>query len=237
MAFKLLARTREQTTTTGTGDITVSGLVSTDNVAFSDGMSVGDTAFMCVVSGDGVTWEEFLGTYSALDTIQRTTTIINDSGTTSHVSLSGTSRVFAIIPNDFTSLFNQLGGGDTTKFLSGDGTFATPSGGLIPVTKTSNYTILTGDNGTDFDNSGASGDIVLTLPAATAGLVYAGVVVASHYLRFTLDGTDTIAIGGNNGAAGGYIRSNTPFSYIKFACHENGQWITHNLIGAWSQDA
>lgn len=128
MAFKLLARTREKTTTVGTGNITVSGLVSSDNVLFSSGMSIGDTAFMVVVSGNGTDWEEFLGTYSAANTIQRTTTIRNNSGTTSHISLSGTSRVFAIgLPSDFTSFINQLGAGDATKFLRGDGTFAVPA--------------------------------------------------------------------------------------------------------------
>lgn len=152
MAFKILARTREQTTTTGTGDITVSGLVSSDNVAFSAGMSIGDTTFMCVVSGDGVAWEEFLGTYSAMDTIQRTTTIINNSGTTGHISLSGTSRVFAIIPSDFGALFNALGGGDITKFVSGDGTFRTPPASIgwhppVTVTTTAALPANTYNNG------------------------------------------------------------------------------------------
>lgn len=127
MAFKLLARTREQTGTSGTGAVLVSGLISSDNVKFSDVMSVGDTSFFVLLSGDGTGWEEFFGTYSAANTIQRTTTIINHLGTTAHISLSGTSRIFGIIPSDFALLFSKLGAGDATKFLSGDGTFAVPS--------------------------------------------------------------------------------------------------------------
>lgn len=128
MAFKLLARTRERTGTTGTGDILVSGLISSDNVKFSDDMVVADTSYFMVLSGDGTGWEEFYGTYSATNTIQRTATIINHLGTTAHVALSGTSRIFGIIPTDWVSLFSKLGAGDTSKFLSGDGTFRVPAG-------------------------------------------------------------------------------------------------------------
>lgn len=129
MAFKLLARTREQTGTSGTGAVLVSGLISSDNVKFSDVMSVGDTSFFVLLSGDGTGWEEFFGTYSATNTIQRTTTIINHLGTTAHITLSGTSRIFGIVPSDFALLFAKLGTGDTSKFLSGDGTFRTVSAG------------------------------------------------------------------------------------------------------------
>lgn len=126
------------------------------------------------------------------------------------------------------------------KFLKADGTWDTPAGGgggFAAVTKTADYTVLSGDSGTDFNNDGAGADIVLSLPAAAPNLLYGAAVHDADYIKFLADGSDQIAIGTDNSAAGGYVRSNAPYSYIELRCHVAGQWVASTMAGTWSIDA
>lgn len=52
-------------------------------------------------------------------------------------------------------------------------------------TKTANYTIVSTDNFTLFDNTGAGGTVVLTLPAIAAGYAFGLYCTAAQVLRFT----------------------------------------------------
>jgi hypothetical protein len=127
-----------------------------------------------------------------------------------------------------------------------DGTTITATGGVISavtgvgsltvVSKTADYTVTSGDYGKSFDNSGAGADITLSLPAAAVGAYLRATVYAAHYVELLANGTDQIAIGGDISAAGGYIRSNTPYSSITLEAHGVGKWIATAQVGAWSID-
>lgn len=52
-------------------------------------------------------------------------------------------------------------------------------------TKTANYTIVPADNFTMFDNTGAAGTVVLTLPAIAPGYMFGLRAVVAQVLRFT----------------------------------------------------
>lgn len=52
-------------------------------------------------------------------------------------------------------------------------------------TKTANYTIVAADNFTLFDNTGASGTVILTLPAIAPGYMFGLIATAAQVLRFT----------------------------------------------------
>lgn len=211
MAFKIPVGTREITLTTGTGDLTVSGVISgTPDIQFSATMGIGDTAFMRVVSGDG-NWEEFLGTYSAANTIQRTTTIINKAGTTSHISLTGTSRVFAILPSDWQSFFDQLWGSTANSFMvrgasTWSGITAAAAAALLPA--------FVGDSG-----SGGTKGLV---PAPAAGDAAAGKVLKA-------DGTwATAGSGGSSTLAGDTdVSISSPVSGQVLA-YDGTHWVNQN---------
>ena len=53
------------------------------------------------------------------------------------------------------------------------------------VTKIANYSIVAGDNYTMFDNTGAGGTVVLTLPAIANGYFFGISALAAQVLRFT----------------------------------------------------
>jgi len=111
-----------------------------------------------------------------------------------------------------------------------------PGGGFTVVTKTADYTVLSGDSGTDFNNSGASADVVLSLPAAVPPLIISASVHAAHYLKLLAAGSDKIAVGPFNSAAGGFVRNNAPYSHIEIRCADAGQWYTASFVGNWGID-
>ena len=137
------------------------------------------------------------------------------------------------IPADLALMLRAaLGDGTAGQAILSGGSGVDPAwgtvagGGITVVSKTADYTVTTGDNGVHFDNLGASGDIVLTLPTPAAGLGYTFTVMASHYIRVN----GTIMQGGLSGA---YIRSNTPGNYLALEAHDSSGWIVSSIEGGW----
>jgi hypothetical protein len=102
MALTIGDRIVETTTTTGTGDITLSGAI-TGFARFDDYCTVGDRIWYMIEAIDGSgdatgDWEVGLGTYSATDTLARTEVRPTSAGYGSAVSLAaGTKRVSCAI--------------------------------------------------------------------------------------------------------------------------------------------
>jgi hypothetical protein len=72
MALIFKSRVRESSTTTGTAALALAGAV-TDHRAFASVMSLGDTCWYTAVNPGAGEWEIGLGTYSATNTLTRTT--------------------------------------------------------------------------------------------------------------------------------------------------------------------
>ena len=99
MALVINDRVKETSTTTGTGDITLSGVpAGQGNVTFSSGIGVGNTTYYCIFQQGSSSFEIGLGTLSGSTTLERTTVINNSSGNTSKISFSGTLDVFVTMP-------------------------------------------------------------------------------------------------------------------------------------------
>lgn len=108
---------------------------------------------------------------------------------------------------------------------------------ILPLAKLADYTLTPVDSATQFNNATATADIVLSLPDAAAGLWYGFAVFEPFYLKIEASGSDVISLGADSTAAGGYVRSNLPFSFITLQAHSAGRWITSSVVGAWSIDA
>jgi hypothetical protein len=99
MALIKADRVKETSTSTGTGTFTLAG-AATGFRAFSSVCSVGDTFYYVIDSDSGSEWETGLGTYSATDTLTRTTvhassnsgSAVNFSAGTKNVYISLTGR-------------------------------------------------------------------------------------------------------------------------------------------------
>lgn len=100
MAHVWADRVRETATTTGTGNFTLAGAV-TSCQAFSDVCSTSDTVYYCIAHQSADEWETGLGTYSATNTLTRTTVLASSNSGAAVNFASGTKDVFLADPAAF----------------------------------------------------------------------------------------------------------------------------------------
>ena len=109
-----------------------------------------------------------------------------------------------------------------------------PVGGSQAIlTKTVDYQITSGDDGSQFDNNGATGAIVLTLPPFEVGLEYSFVVATNETVEIAATNPDQIAdaYGGLHPSISGSI------AYMGIAIgttNAPGIWIPLYSMGGWS---
>ncbi|MGY8732146.1 MAG: hypothetical protein ACKVK0_08405, partial [Pirellulales bacterium] len=99
MALVLKDRVKEQTTTTGTGAVTLGGAISGFDTFAAVGNS--NTTYYAIVSQSANEWEVGIGTYTASGTTLSRDTILESSNSDSAVNFSaGTKDVFVTYPAD-----------------------------------------------------------------------------------------------------------------------------------------
>lgn len=104
---------------------------------------------------------------------------------------------------------------------------------LETVTKTTNYTIVSSDNGRHFNTLGASGAVTFTLPSSAVDFTVGFMVGAAHALNIDAAGTDVIHLAGLETSAGGQVSSDVPYAFLKIECHSTGHWAVTSIIGPW----
>lgn len=95
----------------------------------------------------------------------------------------------------------------------------------------------TTDVGTWNTNTGATGEVILTLPASATGRRFMFAVDAAQYLRVKAAGTDTIRDAATVSAAAGYIRANVAGNVLEVTCIASGKWYVTSKTGIWTVDA
>lgn len=94
---RLFDRTKETTTTTGTGNITLAGAVA-QFVAFSSVFTVGDQQIPYAIVGQtGTEWEVGRGTYSATNTLTRDQVLASSNAAALVNFSAGTKDVFVTV--------------------------------------------------------------------------------------------------------------------------------------------
>lgn len=106
--------------------------------------------------------------------------------------------------------------------------------GVPVIAKTSNYSILASDIKTRFTNAGASGTVVLTLPTAVAGMVYAFYVLAAQTLTITAGTGATIRNAASVSSSAGTASASTVGNVIVLTAVSSTSWITESVVGSWS---
>ena len=94
MVHKVIDRCKETTSTTGTGNLTLTGAASGFVTMASVLTSNGDTSWFCAESGSQ--WEIFLGTRVSATELARTTLLSSSTGST--VNFSSPPVVFSTVP-------------------------------------------------------------------------------------------------------------------------------------------
>ena len=94
---RVFDRVKETSTTTGTGDFTLTGAYSSFQ-RFSDVLQVGDGTYYTIVLPTTGAWETGIGTYSAVNTLSRTT-VLESSNNGNIVNFgAGAKSVFMTYP-------------------------------------------------------------------------------------------------------------------------------------------
>ena len=110
MALVINDRVKENSTTSGTGNITLAGVAAGQgNVTFNSGIGTSNTTYYCIFEQGTNTFEIGLGTLSGSTTLERTTVINNSSGNTSKINFSGTLDVFVTMPAAKTVYLDATG--------------------------------------------------------------------------------------------------------------------------------
>ena len=166
MALVLADRVQENTTTTGTGSLTLAGAV----FGFQTFAVVGNgnTCYYTIV--DGGNWEVGIGTYSTTGpTLARTTVLSNSSGTTSPITLAaGTKNVFLTYPAEKS--VNQDASNNVTLpgALAIGGALNTNSNTIYGGATDNNQVVLTNGSGAKLNSLR---DGVVTVNVGTSGTV------------------------------------------------------------------
>lgn len=98
MAAKFFDRIKDTSTTTGTGNVTVSGVAPTGFKTLSAVLITNDTFYYGIVKG--AEWEIGLGTYTSVDTFSRSVRASSNSNNLVSFSV-GTADVFMTAPAEF----------------------------------------------------------------------------------------------------------------------------------------
>jgi hypothetical protein len=93
MAYTVADRVKETTVVTGTGPVTLLGAVSGYRT-FASQLSIGDTCAYAIVNANASEWEVGIGTYSAANTLTRTTVHASTNSNAAVVFTAGTKDAF-----------------------------------------------------------------------------------------------------------------------------------------------
>jgi hypothetical protein len=166
MAHITADRVRDTSTSTGTGNFTVSGTAPTGFRTLSAVLSVSDTFYYAIQGQGSSEWEVGLGTYSSANVFARTT-ILSSSNSGSVVTFSaGTKDVFLTLAATKTiqreadgSVYGASGAGsDNIFFLNG-------------LTVNTNYTIPTNYNAGTFGPVSIASGVTVTVPSGSVWTV------------------------------------------------------------------
>jgi hypothetical protein len=195
MTLVLKDRVKEQTTTTGTGTVTLGGAVS----GFESFSAVGNgnTTYYAIVHQTADEWEVGLGTYTAAGTLLSRDTILESTNSDAAVNFSaGTKDVFVTYPSDkaiYADGSGNVGIGTSSpasELTVSDGT----ASGLTPFGGTELFLDSSGDNYLQFGSGTSSSPAIYFGDSAdgdVGGIIYAH---ASNAMSFRTNGSERLRI-------------------------------------------
>jgi parallel beta-helix repeat protein len=107
----------------------------------------------------------------------------------------------------------------------------------MPIAKTADFQIGNGYSGSAYTNTGATGPVTFTLPAASEPVLEYTFVVGQdgQELRIDPHGNETIAMAnGTQQGPGKYITAVSPGATCRLKCVTKGRWEHFDSVGTWT---
>ena len=231
MAFITADRVKDTSTTTGTGNITVSGSAPFGYRTFSTVLSVADTFYYAIQGQSTAEWEVGLGTYASTNQFARTTVLASSASGSAVSFSSGTKNVFITLAATRTL---QLGPSDT--LTAGSVPYGTGSALAYTAAGTSGQFLKSNGAGapTWVTVSGTGTVTSVDVSGGTTGLTTSGGPVTTSG-TITIAGTLAYGNGGTGGTAAptaGTIPYGTGTALAYSAAGTSGQVLTSGGAGA-----
>ena len=191
------------------------------------GSTGADPVFATVGTGTGISTTTGAGTLT-----------INNTGVTSAVAgtaigVSGSTGAVTISNTGVTSAV--AGTGISVSGATGAVTISATGGGTRTVTaKTTSYSVLSGDSGTFFTNTGAAGTVNFTLPTASAGFWCSVYTDAVQTVTITAPASTTIKMGGTTSASAGNVTNAVAGNCITLIAISSTQYVAIGYTGSWT---
>jgi hypothetical protein len=197
MAFITADRVKDTSTTTGTGNITISGSAPFGYRTFSTVLSVGDTFYYAIQGQSTAEWEIGVGTYASTNQFARTTVLASSASGSAVSFSSGTKNVFITLAAARTL---QLGPSDTPT--AGSVPYGTGSTLAYTAAGTSGQFLKSNGSGAPTWVTAAGTGTVTSVDVSggTTGLTASGGPVTTSG-TITIAGTLATANGGTGGTA------------------------------------
>jgi hypothetical protein len=231
MAFVTADRVKDTSTTTGTGNITVSGSAPFGYRTFSTVLSVGDTFYYAIQGQSTAEWEIGVGTYASTNQFARTTVLASSASGSAVSFSSGTKNVFITLAAARTLQLGPSDGPTAGSVPYGTGsTLAYTAAGTAGQLLQSN-----GSSAPTWVTAGGTGTVTsVNVSGGTTGLTASGGPVTLSG-TITLAGTLATANGGTGGTAtptAGTIPYGTGTALAYSAAGTSGQVLTSGGSGA-----
>jgi len=172
----------------------------------------------------------------AAPAVAGTNLITLPAGTTDFSATGGASQVVKQTSAGGALTVGQLATSDLSDIATFNlNTTGTAQFKVKEATKTSNYSVLSTDSGTYFDNTGAAGEVDFTLPAYAAGLRYCFTATAAQILKVIAPASAKIAVGTTNSATAGNVTASAVYSAVCiYATSVSNQWAADGTTGSWT---
>jgi hypothetical protein len=236
MAFVTADRVKDTSTTTGTGNITVSGSAPFGYRTFSTVLSVADTFYYAIQGQGSAEWEIGVGTYASTNQFARTTVLASSNSNTAVSFSSGTKNVFITLAATRTL---QLGPSDGPT--AGSVPYGTGSTLAYTAAGTSGQIFTSNGAGAPTWTSAGTGSVTsVAVSGGSTGLTTSGGPVTTSG-TITLAGTLAATNGGTgltSYTTGDVLYASAANTLSKLAVGTNGYTLTLAAgVPAWVQTA
>jgi len=212
MAYIVADRVKETTTVTGTGPATLAGAASGYR-SFASQLSIDDTCAYVIVNSNGSEWETGIGTYSAVNTLTRTTVQASTNANAAVVFTAGVKDVFmgpiASAVLDRNASIYELGSPKSDDAY----VVITPSFPESHTREGASLYLIAGSSNVDGDTPVKAGDLILS-----GGTQFGGIITGDNQGKVIIQGNGANFLEWNDGEiVRGCIDYNGSFSLNPYA--------------------